>query len=215
MIGGRRRPESRPSRRRWRLASSRVDPRTGWTSAERARRRSGRGPHMHDGVRRIVRPGLVGVLGAAAPAAPAAAAALRVLVVVLGAVVFRAALAVRGGRCPPAAVAGRALPVGLPACLPGVGAWPRRRHPGRASGHPGAGAGGPGRPAHRRRARRSPARPRRPRRRRLPPPLRPRPPACRRAPSPDGSSDRSPAGWLVPARPRSRPPTPPAPAAGR
>ena len=119
MIGGRRRPESRPSRRRWRLASSRVDPRTGWTSpagssAERP------GPHMHDGVRRLVRPCLVGVLPAAAPASPPPAAAWRVLVA-LGGVVFRAALAVRGGRCPPAAAVG-ALPVGTARLLPGVGA---------------------------------------------------------------------------------------------
>src|SRR6185437_8199558 len=76
---------------------------------------------MHDGVRRIVRPRLLAVLGAAAPAAPAAAAALRVLVVGLGAAVLRAALAVRGGRGPPAAVAGRTLPIGA-RLLPRVGA---------------------------------------------------------------------------------------------
>ena len=53
MIGGLRRPDSRPSRRRCRLASSRVDP---LTPGRRRRRRRGRAgvAHVHDGVRRVV-----------------------------------------------------------------------------------------------------------------------------------------------------------------
>jgi hypothetical protein len=73
---------------------------------------------MDDGVRRLVRPGLVGIWRAAAPAAPAPAAAGRVL---LGVVGFGAALAIRGGRRPPAAIAGRSLAVAGARPLPGAG----------------------------------------------------------------------------------------------
>ena len=55
-IGARRRPESRPSRRRWRLASRRVDPRTPRTPSPLSSSRFARPAvsHVDDGVGRIV-----------------------------------------------------------------------------------------------------------------------------------------------------------------
>ena len=102
MIGGRRRPESRPSRRRCRLASSRVEPRTGWTSPDGARPAGAARPHVHDGVRRVVGARLVGVLRrGAAPCAACGGGGLAAVLVRLGALVgFRGRL--RRSRPPPA-----------------------------------------------------------------------------------------------------------------
>src|SRR5579875_3300469 len=62
MIGGRRRPDSRPSRRRWRLASSRVEPLTARTSSGSA---AGRGSRAGSGA-----PGCSCAGASAAAAAP-------------------------------------------------------------------------------------------------------------------------------------------------
>ncbi len=58
-IAGRRRPDSRPSRRRWRLASRRVDPRTPRTPSSdalvaRVVRLAAAIAHVYDGVRRVL-----------------------------------------------------------------------------------------------------------------------------------------------------------------
>ena len=73
MIGGRRRPVSRPSRRRCRLASSRVEPLTARTSSVVAAARPLRLADVHDRVRRVVGGADVAVGRAAAAAAPAPA----------------------------------------------------------------------------------------------------------------------------------------------
>ena len=67
-IGGRRRPVSRPSRRRCFLASSLVEPLTERTSLL-APARSVRLTHVHHGVRRVVRAGSVGAVPGRTPAA--------------------------------------------------------------------------------------------------------------------------------------------------
>ena len=77
-IGGRRRPVSRPSRRRCFLASSLVEPLTERTSSAPVRL-----AHVHHGVRRVVRAGSVGAVPGRTPAAlapppPAAAAGVAV-----------------------------------------------------------------------------------------------------------------------------------------
>jgi hypothetical protein len=132
MTGGRRRPESRPSRRRWRLASSRVDPRTGWTS-RRARRRSGRAARARRcSAGRPGRPGrrparcrAGGACGGGGWACPRRR---------LGAVICRAALPFAAA-APAAAVAARLCPLPCPPA-PRRRCLLRCRHPGRASGHP-------------------------------------------------------------------------------
>ena len=125
MIGGRRRPDSRPSRRRCRLASSRVEPLTARTSDTSADG-GPRGADVDDRVRRVVgrRLGAVAAGAAAAPApTPTAAAVPSSPSSPLAAPASPAigGLARPGLGWPPSAWAAASAPSSPPRALP----WPR------------------------------------------------------------------------------------------